>query len=314
MRDERAYVFVTGGTGFIGAHLLRQLTRDAHEKPWSEVRALVRNEARAEQARALGAVPVVGDLLDEQGSWREVAAGARYVVHSAQPPLSDYGARERMDEQLIDALDKARGARVVFVCGSSYFGTAPPGGLIDETTLSRPIGLGPSFVSGLQKLRAAGLDHVAAFVGGVYGLGSWFVAMYLRALERDEPILLCDPTPVWPYVHIDDCARAIEHLMTVDAQTLDAIGRDVIVVDDEPVPMDTFVSLLGAAVGREPKLSRLGREALRKRLDAGQFAYFSANMPHQNQRLRRLGFSCRYPHIREGIAALDLGARFNPAR
>ena len=70
--------------------------------------------------------------------------------------------------------------------------------------------------------------------------------------------------------------------VAVDAQALDAIGRDVIIADDEPAPMDAFISRIGAAVGREPKLTRLDREALKKRLSPGEFAYFSANMPHKN--------------------------------
>jgi hypothetical protein len=86
-----------------------------------------------------------------------------------------------------------------------------------------------------------------AFVGGVYGRGSWFVQAYLRALAAGEP----------------------------------------------------------------PRLNRLDEATLGTQLPPMAATFFAADMPHSNHRLRQLGFSCRYPTVREGLSALDLSA---PAR
>ncbi len=309
------YLFVTGATGFVGSHLLRQLMHAADSRPWSTVKALVRDDTGAERARALGAEPVRGDLLDLSAELREVIAGARYVVHCADAPRRspDYAeARARMDENLIGALSPQRLARVVYACGSSYFGVSENETPIDERTPSKPMGLGPSFEPGLRALRTArerGLDSVAAFVSGVYGPDSWFTRQYLQQLEQDQPILVLEPPPIWAYIHIEDCVRALEFLLTLDTAKLETAGRDVILADDTPVPMTTFIEELARATGKTARIERLELSALKERLPAFGLRYLTANLPYSNARLRGLGFQCKYPSVREGVPALGLARR-----
>ena len=68
-------VFVTGGSGFIGGHLIETLVRGGHE-----VRALARSASSAAVVGARGAVPVSGDL--EQLNDGHVG-DAEVVVHAA---------------------------------------------------------------------------------------------------------------------------------------------------------------------------------------------------------------------------------------
>lgn len=70
-------VFVTGGSGFVGQHLVRTLTRGGHR-----VRALARSERAAATVAAAGATPLYGELGDVQA----LMAGMRdcqAVVHAA---------------------------------------------------------------------------------------------------------------------------------------------------------------------------------------------------------------------------------------
>lgn len=70
-------VFVTGGSGFVGAAIIRAMVAAGHR-----VRALARSEESARAVSSLGAEPVRGDLDDE----RSLAAGMRgstVVVHAA---------------------------------------------------------------------------------------------------------------------------------------------------------------------------------------------------------------------------------------
>lgn len=69
--------FVTGGTGFIGRSLVRQLINQGYE-----VNALVRSEKGAGELLALGAHPVRGEILDKD-SMRAAMQGCDVVFHVA---------------------------------------------------------------------------------------------------------------------------------------------------------------------------------------------------------------------------------------
>jgi nucleoside-diphosphate-sugar epimerase len=311
--DEAAMksALVVGGTGYIGTCVVRELIRLA--SPWQTVRILTRSEASAAKASALGAEPVMGNL-SEPGAWCDVARTADFVVHCAQPSprTEDYGIRVQQEANLLDALDANRSARCVFVYGSSYYGASDGPTPIDETTPPRPFGVGPYFarcIAEVEARRKQGLDIVAAFAGGVYGRGAWFVEALLDSLRKQAPVLVCDPAPLWPYIHVEDCARAIAALLVVERDALDRIGRDVILADDEPAAMDRFIELIGQAVGCAPVIVRRPADALRTMMSPITATYFCSNMPHSNARLRRLGVELKYPRIEDGIASLDLGSQ-----
>jgi nucleoside-diphosphate-sugar epimerase len=76
--------FVTGGSGFIGGHLIERLAGDG----WT-VRALARSDAAAERVTAAGAEPVRGHLNDA-GAVERGARGAEVVFHVAAK-AADWG-------------------------------------------------------------------------------------------------------------------------------------------------------------------------------------------------------------------------------
>jgi hypothetical protein len=303
------YVFLTGGTGFIGSRVAQHILKRRAGGAWDEVRVLCRSDASAAKARELGATPVAGDLLDEGGAWRDVARGAAFVVHCAQPSTREgnYAVRSQQEANLLGALDDRGTERAVFVYGSSFLGEGSE--RMDETAEPRPIGLGVYFEAGIAALEArgrGGLDCVVALPGAVYGRGTWFLEMALDALQKPKPIPMCEPVPRWPYVHVDDCARAIVELLTVDRSRLDGAGRRVIIAGGDPVPMDHFNEAVGQVVGRRPLFLRASAEDLRSRLPPLLASYLTADMPHSNARLRSLGFEPRYATVEEGLASLEL--------
>jgi hypothetical protein len=98
-------VFVTGGSGFIGGHLIEALAGAGHE-----VRALARSDRSAEAVRRLGATPVRGDL---GGVRAEDLAGAEGVIHCAAF-VEEWGTRAQFWEGNVEGtarvLAAARGA------------------------------------------------------------------------------------------------------------------------------------------------------------------------------------------------------------
>ena len=80
--------FVTGGSGYVGRNLIRQL-----RKRGDEVRALARSQKAIEAVTRLGAAAVQGDLDDVQ-VMTQAMAGCEAVFHCAAE-VSEWGPREQ---------------------------------------------------------------------------------------------------------------------------------------------------------------------------------------------------------------------------
>jgi len=68
-------ILVTGGTGFVGSHLIRRMRQEG-----LAVRAVVRNPEKAEGLRDLGVEVVLGDVSDK-ASLEKAVIGIERVVH-----------------------------------------------------------------------------------------------------------------------------------------------------------------------------------------------------------------------------------------
>lgn len=125
--------FVTGGTGFIGSRLIALLRRRG-----VEVRALARSQAGLEKVKALGAVPVLGDVTDPP-SMQEALRGCDVVFHVASMYEVGlrYGAQmEKVNVEgvrnVIETAWKAGVPRIVFTGTVGVFGDTK-GRTVDET-------------------------------------------------------------------------------------------------------------------------------------------------------------------------------------
>jgi dihydroflavonol-4-reductase len=128
-------VFVTGGTGFIGGHVVRKLRERG-----DDVVALVRSRDKAKELEALGAELVEGSLSDSDVI-RAACEGCDAAIHGAAVykvgiPKSEreamHDANVRGTERVLDAAWQAAVPRIVYVSTINVFGNTG-GEVVDET-------------------------------------------------------------------------------------------------------------------------------------------------------------------------------------
>ena len=173
-------VFVTGGTGFIGGEVARQLRARG-----DDVVCLVRSPEKAAKMTELGCELVVGDLADEaalrkgmEGCDGAIHAAAMYEVGiPAKQHPAMYEANVRGTERVLTAAREAGVTKIVYVSTVGIFGNTH-GKVVDET-YEHP---GKEFTSYYEetKLEAhrvakrmmeEGLPCTIVQPGGVYGPG-----------------------------------------------------------------------------------------------------------------------------------------------
>jgi dihydroflavonol-4-reductase len=125
---------VTGGTGFVGAHVVRALLESGRE-----VRCLVRPSSRRHNLAGLPVEIVEGDVRDYE-SVRAAVAGAHTVYHVAadyrlwaKDPQDLYKSNIGGTHNVLHAASEAGVARVVYTSSVAALGLRH-GGTADETT------------------------------------------------------------------------------------------------------------------------------------------------------------------------------------
>ena len=126
---------VTGGTGFVGSHVVRALLSRGRR-----VRCLVRAESRRDQLEGLPVEIAVGNLTDA-ASLSPALSGVHTLYHVAadyrlwaRDPQELYRANPGGTENILAAAAAAGVARVVHTSSVAALGLMPDGSAADETT------------------------------------------------------------------------------------------------------------------------------------------------------------------------------------
>lgn len=148
-------VAVTGGTGFLGAHIVEQLTQQGHEAV-----CLVRPTSHRDHLDALGVTQVPGSLSDEK-SLRRLVADADALVHvagvvAANRPSEYLEANTTGTKRLLDAFGDRAPERLTYVSSLAAKGPSPNG-------KPRPAGDPPAPVSTYGESKLGGEHAVREY-------------------------------------------------------------------------------------------------------------------------------------------------------
>jgi nucleoside-diphosphate-sugar epimerase len=234
-------IFLTGGTGYIGAAVLDALTRAGHR-----VHALVRNSHNAAHVQKRGATPVHGELGDP-ASYADAGAAADGIIHTA----FEYSARgPQLDKTAVDALlTAAAQSKTVrcFIYTSSVWvlGNAPSP--TDETAPVNPIELSKWRPAQEQRVLNAATPTLRTVVvrpGIVYGGARGIVGDILKDAANSLVRVIGSGDNRWPLIYDRDLADL--YLRLVDRQEASGIFH----ANDEG---DERVNDIVAAIGEHAK-------------------------------------------------------------
>ena len=274
--------------------------------PWLlrrfRVFALVRQLEAAVELRALGAVPVVGDLDDRQ-SLRRLAGIADAVLHFAPPPQTGHGdpRMARLLAALAGRSSLPQG--VVYISTTGVYGDCG-GAHVDETRpCNAQTARGRRRVDAERRLRdfcrRSGVRVALLRAPGIYAADR----LPLERLQRGDPVLVADEDVHTNHIHAEDLAR-IACLALFRAGP----GRAYNASDDSGLRMGEYFDAVAERFGlaRPP---RMARAEIVHHLSPLTLSFMSESRRLDNRRLKReLRLRLRYPTVADGLRAATVPA------
>jgi nucleoside-diphosphate-sugar epimerase len=251
------HVFVTGGSGYLGRNVIRELVARG-----DQVHALARSVRAASAVEELGATAVRGDLSDVD-AMRKGMVSCAYVVHSAadtstSPARPSEAQRRTNVDGTRNVMEAARAAgvpRVVHVSTEAVLGDGNPLVRVDETAPIPERHAGPYSATKAEAERIAlsqnrdNLEVVVVRPRFIWG--------------RDDttllpPMVAAAKSGMFPMVGGGRYLTSTAHVANVVAGTLSAAergepGEIYFLTDGEPVESRDFLLRLLATQGVHPR-------------------------------------------------------------
>lgn len=248
---QRPVVALTGATGFIGQHLLRELSARGYR-----MRVLLRRPTALpfECASAL-----IGDL-EKPRNMAAAFAGIGAVIHTAGLAHAMSG-RPEDDYRLLNAdatialaraAERAGVERFVFLSSiRAQSGPAAPSVLTEDMEARPTDAYGRSKLAAERGLGTTGLDWVALRLVLVYGPGAkGNMAELVRLARSRYPLPLAGLRARRSLLALSNLVEAIDTVL----QAPGSLRRPLIVADPEPLTVGEMIAAMRRGLGRKAGL------------------------------------------------------------
>jgi nucleoside-diphosphate-sugar epimerase len=242
-------ILVTGGTGFIGSHLLDKLS--AMGEP---ARCLLRRKAVPRLLPA-GIEAAYGDLISGEGI-EEAVSGAHTVIHlagvtKALAACDYYAGNVRATETLVRAL-AGRAVRLVHVSTLAAIGPSRDGTPVDEDAQPRPLThYGQSKLEAERTVFALAPDAVIVRPAVVYGPRDTDVFQVLRSISKGWALEIAGGERWFSAIYVGDL---VDGLL---AASRGAPGRAYFLAHSKPVSWSELSATAARIMARRPRVVRV---------------------------------------------------------
>ncbi len=252
-------VFVTGGTGYIGQHVVRRLLNRGYD-----VVGLARSEKSAIALNVLGAQVAFGDILDRE-SMRDSMIGSDIVIHLAG--WYKLGSRDWMQAEAINVAGTRNVLQLAFELGvpkiiytstHSVYGDTK-GEMVDETFFQ-----GGPFANEYDRTKwlahykvavpliEAGAPIIILIPGVVYGPGDHsLIGQLMELFYRGRMFAIPGPDFTTTYAHVEDIAEG--HILAAEKGQ---VGQSYILAGPA-IPLGEVVDFWGQLTGRPVPMVRV---------------------------------------------------------
>ncbi len=246
--------FLTGGSGFIGSHLIDALLTDG----W-QVAAL----AHRTPIRQAASVEVIAADIADRGALASGMKNADVVFHLAAALGSSLIGREEFfrinaagTEAVLECARRAGVSRVVHFSSAGIFGSVKDGDVADEDYPASPIlAYDHAKYAGEQAARrfaAQAMDVVIVRPGWAYGPGDRRTFKLIRLVAAGPPIMATKAAARQTPVYIGDLVEGVRL-----AARRGRRGEVYHLAGAEILTADEIIRAVAAAAGRRPPRFRL---------------------------------------------------------
>jgi nucleoside-diphosphate-sugar epimerase len=241
-------ILVTGGTGFIGTHLLETLVAKGES-----VRALVRR-TRVPRVLLSGVETVYGDLSGGDGL-SDALRGAHAVIHlagvtKALRTRDYYTGNVRSTEQLANAMS-GRGMRLVHVSSLAAIGPSTAGVPLAEDAEPHPLThYGKSKLEAERLVRRLAPDAVIVRPPVVYGPRDTDVFQLLKSISKGLVLEIAGGERWFSAIYVKDLVQGL--LAAVSAPR--AVGRTYFLAHAKPASWGQLGASAARIMARTPRV------------------------------------------------------------